>query len=226
MLNLTINRLIYIYLGVFIFLSLVLFLLIKVFNVELKPTEIIGIIAFFFTTSTIIFLNFQLVITLNYNKRKAAVDYIQGKVTELLQVKYTELKLLLNKELLVFGENEKLLDTLNNTNDFTTEQKLQIKKKAVEILNFYEIWAISIYQGVMDNTVCYDYQSFILDNYYNWTHSFLTSVRKDLDNERLFDTFELLALDWKLRTQNLKHKDKTALRALLDRRIRRQTLLR
>lgn len=142
-----------------------------------------------------------------------------------MQVKYTELTLLLKKDLLVFGENEKLLDTLNS-DEFNAEQKQQIKKKAVEILNFYEIWAISIYQGVMDNTVCYDYQSFILDNFYNWTQSFLAKVRKDMNNERLFDTFELLALDWKLKTQNLKHKDNTALRALLDRRIRRQTLLR
>jgi len=94
--------------------------------------NLIAIIGFYsiFSSATLLYL--QLIVNLNYNRRKAAIDFAYDKIGKELFPLIKELKVILDKDLLIFIQ-EKTLKELLISNQFDEDNNKKIKWLVMDV---------------------------------------------------------------------------------------------
>ena len=142
---------------------------------------------------------YQTQIRLNQKKRKAATDFIFEEVTQVLQPLEEELKEMLDKDFLVFCEDEDY-EMLLERDDLSDQEKQRVKELVGKILNFYERMAIGIFKGALDEDICYDDKGFLMISFYDWTANHIKTIRKNIE-DRAYANGVGLAQKWSERYQ-------------------------
>jgi len=194
-------------------LILLLTIYIVSYMITFSVQEYLSAIGFIFITASIILVYFQIRITLRYNKRKSAVEFMYNNVQNNLYPQIKDLKtqvaVLLVKQLDEEFNlwNTPLLEILNKKN-INDDDKAKIRVSVIDILNFYERMSIAILKDTFDEDICYDDTGYILLKFYDWSESFIDTLQSKYKEERLFINFQNIADSWRKRHQMTKNKNK------------------
>ncbi len=159
----------------------------------LTTENVLTILGYYFVLNGTILVFTQIRITLNFNQRKAALDFILGSAMTTLLDYEDRLKNLVQKPSLTFGPSEKALHYLNSLD---AERRLQTESAIISILSFYERMALGVLKEGFDEDICYDDRGFLLTNFYGWTNSYIDELRAKHKEPRLFSNVKYLALRW------------------------------
>ena len=125
-------------------------------------------------------------------------------------VKTASLTILTN---MVTGEFNKLrssiedklnIDILDKKETYqSVHKKLSKKNKKIlencvrDITNHFEMIAISINNGIIKKSICFEYIGLIYTKYYRWCLPFIEQRREKANNPKVLENFTNLAIEWK-----------------------------
>lgn len=149
----------------------------------------------------------QIRINYNFNKRKAALDFIFKNI-EIENTPKMRLFLSSYKLLYVDPNTEGYYDVLNYYNTMSVKEDAKnFRILLLDIFNFYERMSIAILKESFDEDICYDDQGFVMTNFYQKTESFIIELRTQYQEPRLYINFEYMSLRWiKRREQSVRQK--------------------
>jgi hypothetical protein len=146
----------------------------------------------------------QIRVNYNFNRRKAAIDFIFKNIESEIIPKLRSLRSVYAIEFLNLKTGKDLLHYYNNLKD--SERQQQFRDLILDIFNFYERMAIAIFKESFDEDICYDDHGFILIQFYNGAVSFIEEFRKKNNEPRIYINMEHLVQRWKQRHQILAKK--------------------
>jgi hypothetical protein len=141
---------------------------------------------------------YQIRIGVVIEKRRATADFIYGPVIETLQPLEIALRDLLDRQFLLFSENDPDLAALLSSDLMSAEEKRLIEQYAVQILSFYERMGLLITLGVLDNDLCYDDKGLTAVSFFRWTTRY-RRILQESRHSRVFGNVEALYEHWDLR---------------------------
>ena len=168
----------------------------------LTKENVLTIISFYLVLNGTILVFTQIRLTLKFNQRKAALDFILGTAMTTLLTYEDQLKRLLNKPSLTFTSSEKAKEYLNT---LEPERRVQTEAAIINILSFYERMSIGVLKEGFDEDICYDDRGFMFSNFYGWTSGYIDELRSKHNEPRLYSNAKFLALKWTARMQREKH---------------------
>ena len=156
----------------------------------------IAILGYFSIFSSAVLLYFSLDVNLKYNKRKAAMDFLNDRIKGEVLPAYNELKGLVGEDFFLESSVKSFQQYLDQEKD--EDKKGKAKDLTDQLLLFYERLALGILKETYDKDICYDDLGFETFHFYNWTKTYLDSFQKRY-NPRSFVNFCHLAEDWSKR---------------------------
>lgn len=167
----------------------------------LTKENVLTILSFYFVLNGTILIFTQIRITLKFNQRKAALDFILGTPMATLLAYEDRLKSLVNKPSLTFAPSEKASSWLASLDQ---EKRLQSESAIISILSFYERMSLGVLKEGFDEDICYDDRGFMFTNFYSWSSTYIDELRSKHNEPRLFSNAKFLALRWTERIQREK----------------------
>lgn len=177
----------------------------------------IRVVGFYLTVVSILLVFFQLLINLNWNARKASIEFLLDQQWEKLKASHRSLNKKLELKYSYYDLSVSFQDRVESESDPINRKA--IEGKAIEILNFYEIMSIAIKEGVLDDSICYDFFSGMALNFHDWTKSYMVKRREEIKDNKLFEHYLARMIAWRTR-QMLEHK---ATNRAVRKRARRKT---
>ncbi len=87
--------------------------------------------------------------------------------------------------------------------DISTLDDIDIKNNVIyatrNIANLFEFIAINIKNNTIDDEICYDYLGFMYIEFFRWSEEYISEMRKESNDNRIFNNFEEKAVEWKQR---------------------------
>lgn len=160
----------------------------------LSVDQMLTIVGDYFVFCGALLVLFQINLSLAFERRKEAAEFLFHVAEEKLVPKASELKELLEKPYLLFGPGEDLQRLLAG-GDRTTAEKERLGALVLELLNFYERMAIGIFKHVYDEDMCYDDQGLIAVSFWKWSRAHIADLQSRT-NPRAFVNFAKLAERW------------------------------
>lgn len=157
----------------------------------------ISIIGYYSILSSAIILYLQLRVNLRYNRRKAAIDFSNEKISKELFPILRQITPIVGKEFILFSKEKTFKEFINSLRE-EDENKEKIKQLVLDIVNFYERMSIGIIKEVYDEDICYDDNGYHMVHFYAWTKGFISEM-KEKHGPRIFINFQYLAENWQNR---------------------------
>lgn len=161
----------------------------------------IAILGYFSIFSSAVLLYFSLDVNLKYNKRKAAMDFLNERMKNEVLPVYNELKGLVQKDFFLETSGKSFQQYIDQEED--DEKKGKAKDLTDQMLLFYERLALGILKETYDEDICYDDLGFEMIHFYDWTKSYLRSFQERY-NPRSFVNFSHQAEEWRKRYEKQK----------------------
>lgn len=194
-------------LGIFVLICSFLFstiLLGHFFHLELA--NYLTLIGFFGVLLGAFLALTQIRINYNFNRRKAAIDFI---IKNIETENNPKLKMFMEEYPHLYADPG--METFIDVNTFyqtlleTDKGRAKIiRKLLLDIFNFYERMSIAILKETYDEDICYDDHGFIMTNFFQKTQSFIETLRTTYDEPRLYINFEHMSIRWFKRRERSK----------------------